>query len=167
MRQQWPASSIASLLTRFHARHPFDTIVTFDDHGVSGHPNHIAVYRGVALFLSTHRPSSVSPPPASLSIVGYKLASVSLLRKYIGPMDALISALKRERHGATAHAALAVSSRQPSLPSSILLVAAPAQAALTRAAMRCHASQYVWFRRLFVWFSRFIYVNELVPIGRA
>ena len=34
------------------------------------------------------------------------------------------------------------------------------------AAMRCHASQYVWFRRLYVLTSRYVFCNTLRPIVR-
>ena len=47
-----------------------DTIVTFDEHGVSSHPNHTSCYHGVVKLLETHR------------LKAYKLVSTDVLRKY-------------------------------------------------------------------------------------
>lgn len=52
-------------------------IITFDQEGVSGHPNHIAVYKGVGLvFEEAKHPFDVMT-----------LTTVNFLRKYLGYAD--------------------------------------------------------------------------------
>lgn len=76
-------------------------------------------------------------------VKGYSLDSCSLVVKYLGPLSALLPATR----GAVA------------LYSGDL-------AAVWRA-MQGHASQFVWFRRLFVLFSRYGFVNTLSPIAQS
>jgi LmbE family N-acetylglucosaminyl deacetylase len=50
MTNTWPEGVVADKVHRFLRSHPnktFETIVTFDDLGVSAHPNHIRVHQGV------------------------------------------------------------------------------------------------------------------------
>lgn len=50
MANTWPEGVIADKVHRFlrsHSNKTFETIVTFDDRGVSAHPNHISVHQGV------------------------------------------------------------------------------------------------------------------------
>jgi LmbE family N-acetylglucosaminyl deacetylase len=52
MRTYWDVDKIAEVL-RDHLRNrqgenEIHTIITFDKHGISNHPNHIAVHNGVA-----------------------------------------------------------------------------------------------------------------------
>ena len=56
------------------------TLVTFDDSGISGHPNHIQVYFGCK-----HLYDSARLPHLDL----YTLQTVNLIRKYIGFFDSL------------------------------------------------------------------------------
>ncbi|MES1912372.1 MAG: hypothetical protein MHM6MM_004658 [Cercozoa sp. M6MM] len=102
-------------------RNKVDMVLTFDDYGVSGHPNHIATYRGVKLV------------PHSLK---YVLESVPIWRKYCIPLDALL--LLRESN----------------------VVLSNEHTAINVQAMQAHASQWVWFRRLFVLLSRYTRVNS-------
>lgn len=111
--------------------------MTFDEQGVSGHPNHIATFRGVRAY---QRQSGAVPALA--------LASTPLWRKYIGLLDSAVT-LAGRRGDASA-----------------LVIASPPAAVMTgQRAMKAHASQLVWFRRLYIIFSRFMAINELVPIA--
>ncbi|CAJ1017906.1 N-acetyl-D-acetylglucosaminylphosphatidylinositol deacetylase [Leishmania guyanensis] len=112
------------------------TIVTFDKYGVSGHPNHIAVHNGV-------RGLKENMPPGLLHL---QLRSRSLLFKYVG----LLAVLPYVLWSSTS------ASR-----TSFVAVIPPASAWESIAAMRKHASQFVWFRYLFVIFSSYTYVNEI------
>jgi len=42
-KNHWPSSVVAERVERFVQRWRIEELVTFDDYGVSGHPNHIAV----------------------------------------------------------------------------------------------------------------------------
>ncbi|ESL11646.1 N-acetylglucosaminyl-phosphatidylinositol-deacetylase [Trypanosoma rangeli SC58] len=112
------------------------TVVTFDQWGVSSHPNHIAAYHGVRLV------KECMPP----GIVFLSLRTRSLLGKYSGAL-AVVQYM----------ADIGLSSKQQPL---VFLV--PPLASLTSFfAMRLHRTQLVWFRYLFVAFSSYTYVNEL------
>lgn len=101
-------------------------IISFDEGGVSGHPNHIAVFKGMYSVFIT------APP----SIEFLKLDSTGPCRKYSGVADILISILCT---GA--------------------FIAINLNILKSYVAMSKHRSQFVWYRKLFVLFSRYSYVN--------
>ncbi|NXF71582.1 PIGL acetylase, partial [Sclerurus mexicanus] len=68
------------------------------------------------------------------------LESVHLLRKYIAFLDVPISCL---------------------LPSDELFILTEEETEQAKRAMRCHRSQLLWFRHLYVLFSRYMVVNSL------
>lgn len=111
-------------------------VVTFDAGGVSGHGNHVAVYRG-AVGLVVKQPAA---PPV------WVLETTGLLRKYLGAWDAAWSLLWAK-------------------PGSVVLV--QLRPLLAYWVMSSHASQFVWYRRLFVLLSRYSYVNTLTPLSPA
>ena len=53
-------------------------VVTFDSYGVSGHTNHIAIFKAVKRLMDEGLLENVSV---------YVLSSISLLRKYISLLD--------------------------------------------------------------------------------
>ena len=77
----------------------------------------------------------------------YELVSTGLVRKHSGVVDVGVSA-------AVGHL----------LDGRCCFVSA--EPWRCHAAMRCHASQYVWFRRLYVLTSRYVFCNTLRPIVR-
>ena len=96
---------------------------------------------------------------ADSRLVAYALHSVPLWRKYLGVFDALVCWLGVEEASRAECAADGLAS--------FCLVMAPhplraMQASYT--AMQAHQSQFVWFRRLFVVFSRYTFINTLVRI---
>ncbi|NWU79369.1 PIGL acetylase, partial [Onychorhynchus coronatus] len=68
------------------------------------------------------------------------LESVNLLRKYISFLDVPISCL---------------------LPRDALFILTEEETEQAKRAMRCHRSQLLWFRRLYVLLSRYMVVNSL------
>jgi len=65
-------------------RSTIDVLVTFDNHGISSHPNHIALFNGAKLFLSNlMRDHSGYACPVIL----YTLTSVNIMRKYSFVLD--------------------------------------------------------------------------------
>ncbi|KAL6080606.1 N-acetylglucosaminyl-phosphatidylinositol de-N-acetylase [Balamuthia mandrillaris] len=137
---EWDTKLIAKIVSQFVSAHRIDSVITFDEFGVSSHPNHIAVYNGVRDILSSGAQCQV-----------FKLTTTSLLRKYTGLVDVLYSGIVESVQ--QRNAIHFYSSTSFFLP--------------THRAMICHNSQYVWFRRLFVLFSRYSYVNTLLPVERA
>jgi len=52
---------------------PIDQLITFDERGISSHPNHISVYQSIVLLLKSNE-----------SLRGYALVTHSIIRKYLG-----------------------------------------------------------------------------------
>lgn len=113
-----------------------DQVVTFDDHGVSGHPNHISLYHAsMALSSSSSRPLTL-----------LTLKSTGILRKYLGPLECLCYALLPP---------------QDEVGNPTLLTVTNLDLPLAYRMMAAHHSQFVWYRKLFVLFSRYGYINHL------
>ncbi len=133
-----------------------DVIITFDQSGVSYHPNHRSLYYGSRSFVKSLMQGGESDPPVQL----YSLGSVNVLRKYMSILDAPASVLstvfsKRERG---------------SKPSPLFIVSGlgeyrKAQLAMTTA----HKSQMVWFRWVWITLSRYMIINVLTRenVGEA
>jgi len=138
-----------------------DTVITFDDFGVSGHPNHRAVHRGVKLWvrstsLSTFAISEIKvdvdqSSVATLDLVVQptikvlQLVSTSIIRKFSGALDILfwlVGPYGEEQH--------------------VCFMSYDLIKILN--AMRLHGSQWVWFRMLFVFFGRYSYINTFKPL---
>jgi N-acetylglucosaminylphosphatidylinositol deacetylase len=124
-----------------------DVIITFDQSGVSYHPNHRSLYYGSRSFIKSLMQGGESEP-----VQLYTLASVNVLRKYMSILDGPASVLtavfsKRERG---------------SNPSPLFIVSGlgeyrKAQLAMTTA----HKSQMVWFRWFWITLSRYMMINVL------
>lgn len=101
-------------------------ILTFDDKGVSSHPNHISTHHAVTqLFNEREFPVDV-----------LVLHTVNIARKYIGWADAHFA------------------SPNDMYYSNLFFWE-------SFFALKEHWTQFVWFRLLFVWFSRYGYINTL------
>jgi N-acetylglucosaminylphosphatidylinositol deacetylase len=141
--QRWDPILVSALVRERVRRFGAQAIATFDEGGISGHPNHVAVHHGVGKYAR-----------APGAVPCYELRSVGTLRKYCGPLDAFISALAP---GVSAAPVALQGGRV--VPGGMLLTScAPWR---SHWAMAAHWSQYVWFRRLFVIFSRYTWVNSL------
>ncbi|KZV58261.1 N-acetylglucosaminyl-phosphatidylinositol de-N-acetylase-like, partial [Dorcoceras hygrometricum] len=110
-------------------------IITFDDYGVSGHCNHRDVHQGVRKFFHNN---------SERHIEVWELVSTGMARKYSGAVDVWLSII--------------FSRCQQNGKSQCLLNHDPRK---SYSAMAQHSSQWVWFRKLFVLFSSYTYVNTL------
>ncbi|KAF8062000.1 Pigl [Scenedesmus sp. PABB004] len=134
----WPPEAVAAAVEAHLRRHPSDTVLTFDAHGVSGHINHRGVHAGVAALLATRG--------TALGVcAAWQLVSECLAVKFsCAAAVPLAAALARRAPG---HA----------------LVRGGDVAASVRA-MAAHGSQWVWYRKLFVLLSSYTYVNRVAPL---
>jgi N-acetylglucosaminylphosphatidylinositol deacetylase len=119
--------------------HP-SQILTFDAHGVSGHPNHRALFHGASLL-------------ARSGVRLYTLTSVPLAAKYTGPLAPLARRVLLPLGRL----------RRRSAPALAALSGGRGYRAAHRA-MRAHASQLVWFRHAYVLASRYMWVNDWVAV---
>ncbi|NWV31242.1 PIGL acetylase, partial [Grantiella picta] len=131
---EWDTQLLATLVLKHIEAKNINLVVTFDAGGVSGHANHISLY--TALRYSVCTPLWVSPMGCRVLV----LESVNLFRKYISFLDVLISCL---------------------LPRDALFILTEEETEQAKRAMRCHRSQLLWFRQLYVLFSRYLVVNSL------
>lgn len=126
-----------------------DVLITFDDTGISSHPNHISLYHGARQFISLlirNRPGWRSPVDL------YTLTSINVVRKYSSFFDALISlglvAFKKKTAG--------------DHPSPLLFMSSPGEVRTAQQAMtNAHISQMKWFRWGWIGLSRYMVVNDL------
>ncbi|KAI1316888.1 N-acetylglucosaminyl-phosphatidylinositol de-N-acetylase [Mortierella claussenii] len=168
-KELWDPSLVGDQMNLYAKKHGVETIITFDEKGVSGHTNHIACYVGLTYFIQTFKERT---PVKTI----YVLKSISLLRKYISIMDLPITMVMTEalmplvsqymNLGGAAPLAGAPSNRaNPRTttlrPLELLFVSSPKAIAQAKGAMERHESQMVWFRKLYVVFSRYMSVNEL------
>jgi N-acetylglucosaminylphosphatidylinositol deacetylase len=180
MDKHWDANIVAALVREYVAANRIDAVFTFDEGGVSGHPNHVGVAQGVALFAggvgsSRHAEAGHAADPVPC----YALETVPVYRKFIGALDVLVSRAVHTMRGGSSSPALASSSSSSSSslsssssssgtapwPTHLLVCGGMRTLTTAHAAMVAHASQYVWFRRIYIVFSRYPLVNTLRRLG--
>ena len=130
---QWDQTVIRELVEPIIEKEKVKNVITFDDYGISGHSNHRSVHRASKLLPDT--------------IQVYYLESVSILRKYLAVVDVLITVL--------------LHSLKPGKTS--IQLASVTETTTIMTALCKHSSQMVWFRKLYMMFSRYMIVNTLVP----
>ncbi|XP_048426680.1 probable N-acetylglucosaminyl-phosphatidylinositol de-N-acetylase isoform X3 [Pyrus x bretschneideri] len=131
----WNDSILANIIEEEITRNSIDLIITFDNYGVSGHCNHRDVHYGVRKLLQAS---------SQRKIEAWELVSTNIFRKYSGPVDIWLSSLNpMQSSHEVVHCLLNEQPRKSFL------------------AMAQHSSQWVWFRKLFVAFSSYTYVNTL------
>ncbi|NXU93520.1 PIGL acetylase, partial [Xiphorhynchus elegans] len=130
---EWDTQLLSTLVLKHIEAKNINLVVTFDAGGVSGHANHIALYTAV-------RYSVIALLLLCAGCRVLVLQSVHLLRKYLAFLDVPISCL---------------------LPSDELFILTEEETEQAKRAMRCHRSQLLWFRHLYVLFSRYMVVNSL------
>ncbi|DAZ93270.1 TPA: hypothetical protein N0F65_010894 [Lagenidium giganteum] len=140
MQSAWETAHVGATVTEFVTKYKIDAVFTFDDYGVSGHPNHISVHHGVRqAILTLHEQCATTE---TQPVRGWMLESTNIVRKYIGVLDALLS----------------------STGSSEKVFVFTFRPWWNYHAMALHHSQFVWYRRLFVIFSRYTFINTFTPI---
>lgn len=127
----WKKEVVAEYVSEYVQKHLIDTIVTFDDRGVSGHANHIAVSLGVRYYTEKF------PAPKA-----YYLKSFPIFIKYLGPLPLFLWMI--------------IYLWSPD--SQLHWQYTPY---LSFASTAAHVSQFVWYRRLFCLFSCSAYFNYL------
>jgi N-acetylglucosaminylphosphatidylinositol deacetylase len=148
----WPHAAIHQQLSAFLSSFPITDLLTFDHRGVSSHPNHRSTHAAVSSFLYS-RPGLVaawelvshSLPVKYSSIIGGALAVRAVAAAVAGTAGGAGGARERDRR----HDCIVCVSWRP---------------AVVWRCMAAHTSQFVWYRRLFVVFSMYTYVNVVVRL---
>ena len=144
MTNAWPAKTVMTVLDEYTGGAPttFDYVVTFDAGGVSGHLNHVCTYEGTKQWIEERKSSISSVSDRGGCPQVWVLETTNTARKLSGALDF-----------ATSYLESLIDSRRVFVPS-----ASPVEVIK---AVRLHASQFVWYRKLFVVFSRYTYMNTL------
>ncbi len=132
----WDSAYVAEQVAQIASASGATHLLTFDAEGVTQHPNHIAL---------AHVPSLL--PKHGVQLESLQLHSPRIATKFTGVGWAIFIAARDALR------------REP--PHHATFVSTPAQYAQTLYAMRAHESQLVWFRWLYVAFSRLMWVNQL------
>ncbi|XP_072042395.1 N-acetylglucosaminyl-phosphatidylinositol de-N-acetylase-like [Amphiura filiformis] len=131
----WDPSAVSKCILHYIKRINAHMLVTFDEGGVSGHRNHASCYRAVQKLVNERKLPD--------RIKAYSLVSVFIVRKYISLLDLPFCVLTASK----------------------MYISAPSDIWRAQRAMRAHGSQYVWFRILYIVFSRYMLVNTLEKIS--
>lgn len=134
-----------------------DILLTFDQKGISNHPNHRSLYHGAIHFLNTlikDKPSGYSNP-----VTLYTLTTTNILRKYLGVLDVpttMISGILAKLNVYTSK------SNSRDYPRRLLFVNSIQEWLTAQSAMvKAHQSQMVWFRWGWITIGRYMVVNDL------
>ncbi|NXN31396.1 PIGL acetylase, partial [Nycticryphes semicollaris] len=134
---EWDTQLLAAFVLKHIEANNINLVVTFDAGGVSGHANHISLYTALRYKYCCFEIFILFLHLGCRVLV---LESVNLFRKYISILDILFSCL---------------------LPRDALFVLTEEETEQARRAMRCHRSQLLWFRHLYMLFSRYMVINSL------
>ncbi|CAH0549673.1 unnamed protein product [Brassicogethes aeneus] len=127
----WPIDVIGKIILNIVEEYDIDVLVTFDRHGVSNHPNHCSIYFSVANLIIDKQ------LPKYCSV--YVLETVDIIRKYWFILDLPLTFLM----------------------SRVRYVVSCKDRSVIHKAMWQHKSQLVWFRFLYMYFSRYMLINSL------
>lgn len=148
------------------------TLLTFDSGGVSKHPNHIDTWNGVRAILerrkfqqNKHQSSSSSHDDVNhlmqhnINLRAFQLQTIYFpLRKYFPPLDWMIL-LWNYFFLHIVRTFLFLPKNESSFITTYCF-----QPLQVWKAMKSHASQFVWYRKLSVLWSRYTYVNTWTEI---
>ena len=138
MNEDWNTRIILEYIQQYVKENDIEILFTFDGFGVSGHPNHCSIYKALANNLNSLQLTDV-----------YSLRSVSICRKYSMYFKALLCLL------------ICVPFNWNLCKCDFAILSAPNKC---WDGMIHHKSQFVWFRKLFVVFSRYSWINEFDQI---
>lgn len=138
-KADWSISLTSSLILKHIQIHAINAVLTFDGRGVSGHANHIVIYKAFNHLAVTGK------IPHSCHVLC--LDTISVFRKYLSILELPISWL---------------------IPSDLCCISGPKEYNQAKRAMFCHRSQLLWFRHLYIFFSRYMFVNtfQAIPLHR-
>ena len=125
----WSSSAIVGHVRQAMNTWKINTLISFDDHGISEHRNHTSIYFALyQLCTENHIPL-------------FTLQSLPIYRKYITLMEFLRMFINRSN--------------------TMTFVVPWRDTFSVHRAMFEHRSQLVWFRYLYLLFSRYIWINDL------
>ena len=174
MENAWPLEEIANVVHECVQHYSPDVILTFDERGVSKHPNHVQTHRGVMRFIVEAKLGAIPNAEYTEENVPevWVLETTPFYRTFMGAMDywaSVITTTTRKKKGSkntsnerscstNSSSSLAAGASSTSSSSVMFCSRNPS---LVLEAMRTHATQWVWYRKLYVAFSRYSLLNTL------
>ncbi|KAG5844401.1 hypothetical protein ANANG_G00162130 [Anguilla anguilla] len=134
---EWNIHVISSLVLKQIQASSINMVLTFDGRGVSGHGNHIAIYRSLSYLAST------GEIPDGCCVLS--LQTVNVIRKYLSVLELPVSWL---------------------CGSDVSFLIGSEGYRQAKRAMFCHRSQLLWFRHLYMLLSRYMLINTFQVISR-
>ncbi|XP_006641069.2 N-acetylglucosaminyl-phosphatidylinositol de-N-acetylase [Lepisosteus oculatus] len=134
---QWDIHLVSSLILKHVKAAAINLVLTFDGSGVSGHANHIALYRSLRYLVSTGKMPE--------GCAGLALETVSIFRKYLSVLELPVSWLRS---------------------SDFICVIGREEYTQAKRAMFCHQSQLLWFRQIYLLLSRYMSTNTFQRIAK-
>ena len=155
-----------------------DVLITFDQYGISSHPNHISLYHGALYWSSTIVKSSFATSPLSI----YTLTTTNIVRKYLSVFDLPLtifyfafprwSNLWTDPDNGLSSPTITNTEleeqkqqkrREKMKERRLVFVNTPGQYRRAQQAMtQGHVSQMLWFRWFWIFLARYMVVNDLV-----
>ena len=152
-----------------------DVLITFDQNGISSHPNHISLYHGALHWSSTIIKPSSSASPLSI----YTLTTTNIVRKYLSvfdlPLTIFYFAVPRwcnlwtdplsspTATNKEVEAQEQQKGRRRMKQRRLIFVNTPNQYRRAQQAMtQGHVSQMLWFRWFWIFLARYMVINDLV-----
>ena len=139
---KWNKDLCTQIISDYLREKAIDVVVSFDEKGVSSHANHCFLSN---VLLTLRKGDDFA------NVSFYKLNTVGLLRKYMFLFDLIPTFLSRlvfER----------------SFNKSIIAVSTYGDFLITIQSMMKHHSQLIWFRWLYIFSSRYMFINNLEKI---
>uniref|UniRef100_A0AC35TH62 N-acetylglucosaminylphosphatidylinositol deacetylase n=1 Tax=Rhabditophanes sp. KR3021 TaxID=114890 RepID=A0AC35TH62_9BILA len=127
---KWEEERLSRIVLDHLEKLDCNIILTFDEYGISGHENHKSCFKALQYLYS----NGFLPKDVQVFV----LESVSIWRKYISWFDLSFSMVS----------------------STYLFKSTLSEVLSTYQAMRQHKSQLLWFRYLYLLFSRYIFINS-------
>jgi N-acetylglucosaminylphosphatidylinositol deacetylase len=161
MTKRWNIDEVTKIIKEYLGKHKtIGTVITFDAFGISGHPNHCDT--------SIAARKALSETPKAYDLL--ELVTVPLAVKYTGLTGIIYEAVNLMAESAMTKFDRLAAGNIPaeSLPASygpdqyVALIDLSDAWKFGFGAMKCHGSQLVWFRYLYLIFSRYLHVNVLV-----
>uniref|UniRef100_A0A0N5B776 N-acetylglucosaminylphosphatidylinositol deacetylase n=1 Tax=Strongyloides papillosus TaxID=174720 RepID=A0A0N5B776_STREA len=132
--KMWEKEKLSKHILNHVEKLDINIVLTFDEYGVSGHNNHIGCFNSIQYLYS----NGFLPTDVEVFV----LESVSILRKYISFCDLIISRFR----------------------SRYIYISNFTNVLSAYSAMREHKTQLIWFRYLYMIFSRYIFINTFKRI---
>lgn len=177
----WDADEIAKTLSTSIVNSKDDlnalVVITFDEEGVSGHPNHISLFHGVRLwnrknFAYAKKLSATKPAPILYGLKSLNfwekysftlLTNVELFVEHLSKL--LISNILKFNVNVSFFSSSSATNSSPEAVPSLMFYSDLNMLSVSYAAMSYgHFSQMVWFRYGWLLFSRYLTFNQLIPI---